>query len=169
MSRPLRTRRFDAANLVASDTKTAAFLANALASADTRDFLEALQTTARARGIAAIAEASGLGRESLYKALRADAHPRFDTVRRVLEAMGICLSFTAQPVRARSARAVNEPRGRYAVAPAKRAKRTKAGVAAKKAKAPAKSAAKRTSKPPTKSALKSKAAGKRAAKSRRRP
>ena len=36
-----------------------------------------------------IARASGLGRENLYNALRADAHPRFDTIQRVLAALGV--------------------------------------------------------------------------------
>lgn len=46
---------------------------------------------ARAKGIAEIAEKSGLTREALYKALRPNAQPRFDTVRKVMQAMGIKL------------------------------------------------------------------------------
>jgi probable addiction module antidote protein len=45
-----------------------------------------------------IAEATGLGRESLYKSLRADAQPRFDTVQRVLAALG--LKLTVEPAEA---------------------------------------------------------------------
>ncbi len=38
-----------------------------------------------------IAKASGIAREALYKALRADAQPRFDTIRRVCAALGVKL------------------------------------------------------------------------------
>lgn len=165
MSRSLQTPRQDAANYFSSDTKTASFLADALASGDTCVFLEALQTAARARGIAAIAEASGLGRESLYKALRPDAHPRFDTVRRVLEAMGINLNVSAQPVRARASHTVNEGRGRYALPASKRAARGKPAAPTKKAGA---ASAKSATKPAAKAASKSKATHKRAVKTRSR-
>jgi probable addiction module antidote protein len=43
-----------------------------------------------------IAKASGITREALYKALRADAFPRFDTINRVCAALGVRL--VAQPV-----------------------------------------------------------------------
>ena len=56
----------------------------------------ALGDIARARGMAQIAQDAGIGREALYKALRADAQPRFDTIARVCKALGVKL--TAQPV-----------------------------------------------------------------------
>ncbi len=43
-----------------------------------------------------IAKASGISREALYKALRADTQPRFDTISRVCAALGVKL--VAQPV-----------------------------------------------------------------------
>jgi probable addiction module antidote protein len=59
------------------------------------DFLLlALGDVARARGMAQIARDSGLGRESLYKALAPGAKPRFDTVLKVARALGV--KFTAQ-------------------------------------------------------------------------
>ena len=51
---------------------------------------------ARARGMTQIAKDAGIGREALYKALRPDASPRFDTVARVCKALGVKL--VAQPV-----------------------------------------------------------------------
>ena len=51
----------------------------------------ALGDIARARGMNEIAKASGITREALYKALRADAHPRFETVSRVCAALGVKL------------------------------------------------------------------------------
>ncbi len=82
---------FDAAAFLDSDETIATYLTEALASGDTTHFQEALQTAARARGMSSIADASGLGRESLYKALRPGAHPRFETVQRVLGALGVTL------------------------------------------------------------------------------
>ena len=46
---------------------------------------------ARARGMTEIARLSGITREALYKALRADAAPRFDTINRVCQALGVKL------------------------------------------------------------------------------
>jgi len=50
---------------------------------------------AKARGMTDVAAHAGLGRESLYKALRPGAHPRFDTVRRLLTALGMRLEVVA--------------------------------------------------------------------------
>jgi len=52
---------------------------------------------ARARGMAQIAEKSGLGRTSLYKALSPDGHPEFATVLKVVNALGLRLR--ARPVK----------------------------------------------------------------------
>ena len=46
---------------------------------------------AKARGMTEIAKSTGLAREALYKALRADAQPRFDTVSKVCAALGVKL------------------------------------------------------------------------------
>lgn len=54
----------------------------------------ALGDVARAKGMAQVAKNSGLGRESLYKALAPGAKPRFDTVLKVAVALGV--EFTAQ-------------------------------------------------------------------------
>ena len=51
----------------------------------------ALGDIARARGMTEIAKAAGITREALYKALRPDAKPRFDTVSRVCMALGVRL------------------------------------------------------------------------------
>jgi probable addiction module antidote protein len=52
-------------------------------------FLRAIGHIARSKGMSQIAEKTGLGRESLYKALDEKAHPRFETIFKVLNAMGI--------------------------------------------------------------------------------
>lgn len=87
---------FDPARYLTDDTAIAVYLTEALAADDAAHFQDALQVVARARGMAQIADASGLGRESLYKALKPGAHPRFDTVQRVLTALGVRL--TVEPI-----------------------------------------------------------------------
>jgi len=57
---------------------------------------DALGTIARARGMTEIAKTSGITREALYKALRPNAHPRFDTISKVCAALGVRL--VAQPI-----------------------------------------------------------------------
>ncbi len=56
----------------------------------------ALGDIARARGMAEIARRSGLGRESLYKALAPGSKPRLDTIMKVAEALGV--RFTVQAI-----------------------------------------------------------------------
>jgi probable addiction module antidote protein len=46
---------------------------------------------ARAKGMSQIAQAAGLGRESLYKALSPDGNPEFATVLKVMRALGLKL------------------------------------------------------------------------------
>jgi probable addiction module antidote protein len=58
-------------------------------------FLAAVSDVAKARGMTDVAAHAGLGRESLYKALRPGARPRFDTVRRLLTALGVRLDVVA--------------------------------------------------------------------------
>lgn len=91
-----KTIEFDAAHYLDSDEMMAEYLNQALASGDTDLLLAAIGDVARARGMAQIARDSGLGRESLYKALATGAKPRFDTVFKVLQALGVQMQ--AHPV-----------------------------------------------------------------------
>ena len=59
---------------------------------------DALGTIARSRGMSDIAKASGITREALYKALRPNASPRFETISKVCAALGVRL--VAQPIHA---------------------------------------------------------------------
>lgn len=74
-----------------SEEAIATYLNEAIASNDQDFFLAALGDVARARGMGKISAASGLSRESLYKALRAGANPAYSTVSRVLAALGVHL------------------------------------------------------------------------------
>ncbi len=58
-------------------------------------FLAAVGNVAKARGMSAIAERAGLGCESLYKALAPGAKPRYDTVLKVLQNLGVKLTVSA--------------------------------------------------------------------------
>lgn len=84
--------RFDAAEHLKDEADIAEYLALVLAENDLAALTQALNTIARVRGMSTIAAAAGLGRESLYKALRADASPRFETIQRVCSALGVRLT-----------------------------------------------------------------------------
>ncbi|AXM97965.1 addiction module antidote protein [Pseudomonas plecoglossicida] len=83
---------FDMVTLLDSDEAISEYLSQVLADGDTDEIIRALGHIARARGMSQIAAGSGLGRESLYKALTPGAKPRFDTVLKVIRALGIDLS-----------------------------------------------------------------------------
>ncbi len=87
---------FDAAPYLGDEATIAAYLTDILEAQDPGLLAAALGDIARARGMSEIAKASGITREALYKALRADAQPRFDTISRVCSALGVRL--VAQPM-----------------------------------------------------------------------
>lgn len=82
---------FDAARYLESEEAIAAYLTDIIAANDPALLAAALGDIARARGMSEIAKASGISREALYKALRSDAQPRFDTISRVCAALGVKL------------------------------------------------------------------------------
>lgn len=75
---------FDPAEYITSDEAAATYITQALATNDAAIFAAAIGDIARARGMSDIAKAAGLGRESLYKALRPNSQPRMETMTRVL-------------------------------------------------------------------------------------
>lgn len=82
---------FDMATLLDSPEAIAEYLSQVLADGEPDELLRALGHIAKARGIAEIARETGLGRESLYKALAPGAKPRYDTVLKVTRALGVKL------------------------------------------------------------------------------
>lgn len=82
---------FDVADYLDDEETISAYLAAALADPDPDAFLVAVKTVARARGMSQLARDSGLGRESLYKALSPGAKPRYETVMKVVRALGVKL------------------------------------------------------------------------------
>jgi probable addiction module antidote protein len=86
---------FDAARYLNDDAAIAEYMIAVLETGDDDLLLLALGDVARARGMAQVAKSTGLGRESLYKALAPGARPRFDTVLKVARALGVRLSARA--------------------------------------------------------------------------
>ena len=82
---------FDMAEMLKTDDDVANYLTIVLEENDISEFTHALGVVARARGMSAVAEQSGLTREALYKALRPNSPPRFDTIHRVCTALGVHL------------------------------------------------------------------------------
>lgn len=86
---------FDAADYLDDEGTIAAYITAALEDPNPDVFLAAVRDVARARGMAQLAKDAGLGRESLYKALAPGAQPRYNTVLKLLQALGVKL--TASP------------------------------------------------------------------------
>ena len=89
---PTTTRPFDMAEQLRDEQDIAAYLTLVLEEGDPGELAQALGVIARARGMTQIAAEAGMGREALYKALRADASPRFETILKVMHALGLRLS-----------------------------------------------------------------------------
>lgn len=87
---------FDITEHLDSEQAIAEYITIVLEENDPAALADALGVAARARGMSEIAKQSGLTREALYKALRSDAQPRFETISRVCAALGVKL--VAQPV-----------------------------------------------------------------------
>ncbi|WP_455924271.1 addiction module antidote protein [Pseudomonas putida] len=90
-----KTIPFEASRYLDNDETISAYLSASLQEADPNAFLKALAQVAKARGMTQLAKDTGLSRESLYKALQEGAKPRYDTVLKVIGALGLHL--TAQP------------------------------------------------------------------------
>lgn len=90
----MKYSKFDVVDYLDSEEAIAAYLSAVMEENDPELLIAALGDIARARGIAKLAEDSGLNRESLYKALRPGAKPRFDTVFRIMKAMNIKIQAT---------------------------------------------------------------------------
>ena len=87
---------FDISEYLKDEESIAAYLSAILEEGDTNLLLSAIGDIAKARGMSKIATESGLGRESLYKALDSSSKPRFDTVVKVLGALGVNMAFSAR-------------------------------------------------------------------------
>jgi probable addiction module antidote protein len=87
---------FDLAEHLKTDEDIAIYLSLVLESDDQTELTHALGIVAKARGMTDVARAAGLTREALYKALRPNSQPRFDTIARVCRALGLKLTAQVQ-------------------------------------------------------------------------
>jgi probable addiction module antidote protein len=87
----VKTRVWDPAEHLESEEDIAAYLQAAFEEGDATLIAAALGDIARAKGMSQIARETGLGRESLYKALSAEGNPEFSTILKVVEALGLKL------------------------------------------------------------------------------
>ena len=88
----VRVSEFDPSAFLDDDEVVAEYLTAALEDPNPDVFLAAVGHVAKARGMTSIAERAGLGRESLYKAFAPGAKPRYDTVLKVMQSLGVKLT-----------------------------------------------------------------------------
>ena len=89
---------FDTFDYLNDEETIAEYISAALEDSNPNVFLSAVRDVARARGMAQLSKDAGLGREGLYKALSPDAKPRYETMQKLLLALGIKLK--AEPANA---------------------------------------------------------------------
>ena len=94
----IKTLPYDVAETLRTPDEMAAYLEVCIeeADGDAAFISKALGDIARAQGMTQIARQTGLSRESLYKALSGDRSPSFDTVLKVIAALGLKLSAGVQ-------------------------------------------------------------------------
>lgn len=89
----LKTTRWDSAQHLRTDEDMVAYIDACLEEAgdDAAFIAHALGVVARAKGMTQLAKETGLGRESLYKALSGEGNPSFATILKVVHALGLKL------------------------------------------------------------------------------
>jgi probable addiction module antidote protein len=95
---------FDVSEYLNNERMIAEYLSAIVEENDPALLLSAIGDIAKARGMSKIAAESGLGRESLYKALHSESKPRFDTVLKVLGALGVSIKFNPRHTKRRVSR-----------------------------------------------------------------
>jgi len=126
----LQLTTFDVADYLDSEEAIAEYLSQVMADGDDDELLRALGHVAKARGMSQLAKDAGVGRESLYKALKPGATPGYATVGKVVRAIGfrMAVKTTAKQKAAAAARKPAKPKTSAAVAAAKKAKSAVAGA-----------------------------------------
>jgi probable addiction module antidote protein len=96
---------FEVAQYLDSEELIAEYLSVAMEDPDPAHFLQAFSEVAKARGMTQLAKDAGLSRESLYKTLSVGSHPRFETVLKLMHALGVTFKAIPQkPVQAHTPR-----------------------------------------------------------------
>lgn len=92
---PLKTYPFDVADYLKSDDDIRRFLIEVANTGSASDFIHALNTAAKAKGMTNLAKQMGVSRTSLYKSLAEDGNPNFETINKVVEALGCKIKLEA--------------------------------------------------------------------------
>ncbi|TFY88997.1 putative addiction module antidote protein [Pseudomonas kairouanensis] len=90
------TRVYEASRFLDSPQVISAYLAQSMKSNDPQILMKALAEVAKAQGVNKVAEAAGVNRESLYKTLKGGSKTRYETVQKLMLALGVEL--TVQPI-----------------------------------------------------------------------
>ena len=88
----IKAEPYDSAEYLDTPEAIAEYLTAAFETADASFIAKAVGTAARAKGMSDIAKQSGLSRENLYRSLNGETKTEFDTIVRVLDAMGVQLT-----------------------------------------------------------------------------
>ena len=92
----LKTKPFEFASNVESKEDMALYLSIFLEENGVDGLTQALQYLAKAKGTSQIAKEAGLNRQSLYRTLTADGKPKFETINKIIHALGFKL--TIEPI-----------------------------------------------------------------------
>ena len=91
----IKTTPFNPMDFLKADDEIAAYLTEAYRDDDPAVFIVALGHVVKYKGLAQLAEDTGLNRESLYKTFNGKVQPKWDTVHRLLKAMKVELAIAA--------------------------------------------------------------------------
>lgn len=85
---------FDIAEHLETEEDIREFLKEVANTGDASDFIHALNIAARAKGMTEVAKQAGVTRASLYKSLSENGNPRYETINKIVEALGCKLVVT---------------------------------------------------------------------------
>ena len=86
------TRKWDASEYLDSQEMILEYLKAVMEEGDSELLMAAIGNVAKAKGMSEIARMTNLSRQNLYKALSPGGSPKFDTVKKVVEALGCKLA-----------------------------------------------------------------------------
>lgn len=90
-----QTKPLDIRDFLHSDEEIAEYINEAYHYENPRMFLIALGNVVRSKGVSKVAQETGLGRESLYKVFSGSASPKWDTLKKLLDNLGIEINMQA--------------------------------------------------------------------------
>ena len=104
-----KTLPYDTADYLTTIEHITGYLEAVLEDGNPELVAAALGDIARSKGMTHLARVTGLGRESLYKALSPTGNPELATVLKVIRALGMTLTVKPMPVRPKTRRRIKPP------------------------------------------------------------